>query len=156
MRHVVPGDDAAHVVDAGHVTVREGDGAGIAVFGGEYTGQTTHATTKFKDISIPAEAVIPQQIIGQTLFGRPHAHVASIVEADQLARCETLAYPTYLHVVRPTVQLSRVLAPTEFAVRQHVFQQRTLQQTKTGESSHRHLLVRLAADRLWRACQRSG
>jgi len=103
MRHVVSGDDAAHVVDAGHVTVREGDGARIAVFGGEYAGQTAHTATEFKDVPIPAETVIPQQIVGQTLLGRPHAHVAGIVEADQLARRKALAYPAYLHVVRPTV-----------------------------------------------------
>lgn len=127
MRHVVSGDDTAHVVDAGHVAVREGDGAGIAVLGGEYAGQAAHAATEFKDVPIPAEAAIPQQIVGQTLLGRPHAHVAGIVEADQLVRRETLAYPTYLHVVRLTVQLGRVLAPAELAVSQHVLQQRTLQ-----------------------------
>jgi len=38
MRHVVPGDDAAHVIDAGHVAVRERDGARIAVLGDEYAG----------------------------------------------------------------------------------------------------------------------
>lgn len=156
MRHVVPGDDAAHVVDAGHVAVREGDGAGIAVLGGEHAGQAAHTAAEFKDVPVPAEAAIPQQIVGQTLLGWPHAHVAGIVEADQLARREELAYPTYLYIVRPTVQLSRVLAPAGLALRQHVLQQRALQQTKAGEPSHRHFLVGLAAVRLRRACQRPG
>lgn len=127
MRHVVSGDDAAHVVDAGHVAVREGDGARTAVFGGEHAGQAAHTSTEFKDVPIPAEAAIPQQIVSQTLFGRPHAHIAGIIEADQLARREALAYPTYLHVVRQTVQLGRVLAPAGLAVRQHVLQQGALE-----------------------------
>lgn len=156
MRHVVSSDDATHVVNAGHVAVREGDGAGIAVLGGEHAGQAAHTATEFKDVPIPAEAAIPQQIVGQTLLGRPHAHVAGIVEADQLARREAFAYPTYLHVVRPTIQLDRVLAPAGLAVRQYVLQQCALQQTEAGEPPHRHLLVGLAADRLRRTCQSSG
>lgn len=59
MRHVVSGDDATHIVDAGHVAVREGDGAGIAVLGGEHAGQTAHTATEFKDVPIPTEAAIP-------------------------------------------------------------------------------------------------
>lgn len=156
MRHVVPGDDAAHVVNAGHVAVRKGDSAGIAVLGGEHAGQAAHTATEFKDVPVPAEFAIPHQIVGQTLLGWPHAHVAGIVEADQLARREALAYPTYLHVVRTTVQLGRVLAPAGFTLRQYILQQCTLQQTKAGESPHRYLLVGLAADRLRRTCQRPG
>lgn len=156
MRHVVSGDDAAHVVDAGHVAVRESDRAGIAVFGDEYAGQAAHTATEFKDVPIPTETAIPQQIVGQTLLGRPHAYVAGIVEADQLVRREALVYSTYLYVIRSTVQLGRVLAPAGLTVRQHVLQQRALQQTEAGEPPHRHLLVRLATGRLRRTRQRSS
>lgn len=156
MRHVVPGDDAAHVLDAGHVAVRERHGAGIAILSREDAGEAAHPATEFENAAVSAEAAIPQQVVGQTLLGRPDAYVAGVVEADQLARGEALAYSTYLHVVRSVVQPGRVFAPGGLAVSWCVYQRRALEQTEAGESSHRHLLVGLAADRLRRACQRPG
>lgn len=38
MRHVIPGDDAAHVVNAGHVAVRKRHGTGIAILGDKDAG----------------------------------------------------------------------------------------------------------------------
>jgi len=64
MRHVVPGDDAAHVVDAGHVAIRERDRARIAVLGDEHAGQAAHTAAEFKDAPVPAEATVPQQVVG--------------------------------------------------------------------------------------------
>lgn len=157
MRHPVPGDDATHVVNASHVAVRERDQAGIAVLRGEHAGQAAHAATEFKDAPIPAEAAIPQQVVRQTLLGRPHAHVAGVVEADELVRREAFVYPSYLHVVEPVVQPGRILAPAGLAVCQRVLQQRAAEQTKAGEPSDRHLFVGLAAaDRFRRASQRPG
>lgn len=82
MRHVIPGDDAAHVVDAGHVAIRERHGAGIAIFGDQHAGEAAHTTAEFEDATVAAEAAVPQQVVGQTLLGRPHADVAGVVEAD--------------------------------------------------------------------------
>lgn len=122
MRHVIPGDDAAHVVDAGHVAVRQRHCTGIAILGDEHAGEAAHAAAEFEDATVAAEAAVPQQVVGQTLLGRPHADVAGVVETDQLARGEALAYSTYLHVVRPAVQPGRVLAPAGLAVRWRVYQ----------------------------------
>jgi len=59
MRHVIPGDDAAHVVDAGHVAVRQRHCAGIAILGDEHAGEAAHAAAEFEDATVAAEAAVP-------------------------------------------------------------------------------------------------